>query len=100
MRTCRIPDLVDSFHHRIHRRIVTDRIIRAVKIIIDRSGYPHNRHIMFLYHLASPGKSSVTPDNYQGIYTMLFQTLVSLSPSFRCPESFALAVFNIVPPVV
>ena len=48
MSTCCIPDLIHGLHHRVYRRVIPDRVISPVKIIIYRTGNSDNMHVMLL----------------------------------------------------
>ena len=86
MRGCRITDFIDTLHDRIQSRIITDRDIRTIQVIIDRTGQADNRIIKFLRKDTGSGQRPVTADGDQGIDAVLHQFVVSLLTAFRCFE--------------
>ena len=80
---CRVTDFIDTFHDRIQSRVVADRDIRAIQVIINRTRQADNRIIELLCKDASPRQRSVTTDGDQSIDTMLHQFVVSLLTAFR-----------------
>ena len=89
MSTCRIPYLIHGLYHRIYCRIIPDRVIRPVKIIIYRTGNPYNMHVMLLAKQPGPGKSSIPTDHHQGINSQFLHLLVSFRTPLRCTEFLA-----------
>ena len=64
---CRVTDFIDTFHDRIQSRVVADRDIRAIQVIINRTRQADNRIIELLCKDARTGQRSVTTDGDQGV---------------------------------
>ena len=86
MGTCRIPDLIHGIHHRVYRRVIPDRVISPVKIIIYRTGNSDNMYVMLLTEQPGSGKSSIPTNHDQCINSQFLHLLVSFRTSLRRTE--------------
>ena len=86
MGTRRVAYFIDSIHHGIHRRIVADRVIRTVQVVVYRTGNPHDRHVMLLTQQAGAGERTISTNHHQRVQPILFHLLVSLCTSFHRAE--------------
>ena len=86
MGTCRIPYLIHGIHHRVYRRVIPDRVISPVKIIIYRTGNSDNMYVMLLTEQPGSGKSSIPTNHDQCINSQFLHLLVSFRTSLRRTE--------------
>ena len=89
MRSSRITDLIHAFHDRVQGCIITDRRIRAIQVIINRTRQSYDREIKLLSENTRSRQRSVTTDSDQGIDPMLLQLIIGLFSSLGSLELHA-----------
>ena len=89
MRGSGITDLIHAFHDRVQGRIITDRRIRAIQVIINRTRQSYDREIKLLSENTRSRQRSVTTDSDQGIDPMLLQLIIGLFSSLGSLELHA-----------
>ena len=85
MRDRGIAYAVKALHHRIQRRIDTDRHRCPVDVVIDRRWDPHHRNTLLVQPLR-PLQRAVPPDDNKAIERTFLDSRESLSLSLLCAE--------------
>ena len=79
----RVPDLVHTLNDRVKRRIIADRGICPVKIVVNRARQTDDRGIIFVSELLRAGKGAVTTDDDKSIDSEFHQIVIGLLAAFR-----------------
>ena len=90
----RVAQFVDRLHDRIQRRVVADRRVRASEVVVDRSGKPHDRHVVFLGEKSRAGQRSVAADHHQSVDARSHHVVVSRLAAFHGLELLAAGGFQ------
>ena len=89
MAGCSVANLVDTLFDRVQRGVVANRAIRAIKVVVDRSGQSDTREVVFFSQLQRAAQRTITADNDECIDIFALQGFIGLSATFRCRKSLA-----------
>ena len=83
-----ITDTVHTFHNGIHRRVVSYRRVRTIKVVVDGTRQSDDRHIILFGKHSRTCQRTVTTDDHQRIDFLLLHVFESLVATFRSHELF------------
>ena len=86
---CRIPDLVDTFHNGIQRRVVANGRIGAIEVVVNRARKADYSHIMLTCKQLGSCQRTVASNDHERIYAELLDIGIGLRPTFRRAEFLA-----------
>ena len=89
MRRGRIPDLVHRRHDGVERRVVADRQVCAVEVVVDRAREAYDGDVKFVGELPCTRQRSVASDHDQRIDPMGAHRLVGEAATFGGAELWA-----------
>ena len=86
---CSVPDLVDTFHNGVQRRIVANGRVGAVEVVVNRARKADYCHIVLTCKQLGACKRTVASDDDERVYAELLDIGISLFPAFRRAEFLA-----------
>ncbi len=84
-----VADLVHTLHYGVQCRVVADRGVRAVQVIVDGARESNYRELEFIAEKTRSGKGAVTADHHKGIYAVAAENIVCALPALRGLEFLA-----------
>ena len=91
---CGIPDAVNRFYGRVHRRIKADGVVGTVQVIVNRTRNPYERNVVFLGKNIRPGEGTIAPYADAGINIESGEGFESGATSLRLHEALATGRFE------
>ena len=82
----RIANSIDTIHDGIHRRVVADGGICAVKVIVDGARQTDDREVELHTEVAGSSQRTITADDDQAVNFLLLTGLVGLLLALGCRE--------------
>ena len=80
-----ITNTVYTLHNSVHRRVITNRTVRTIKVVIYRTRQTNTTIIELLGKNHRSRQRAITANNYQCINAFLHKIVVCLLASFyRC----------------
>ena len=89
VRTGGVANAVNTLHDGVHRCIVTDGGISAVKVVVDGARQPNDGEVELHSKVACASQGTVASDDDQCIYLFLQASLIGFLLAFWCHELLA-----------
>ena len=93
-----ITNTVDTLHNRVHRRVITYRTVRTIKVVVYRTRQTDTTIIKLLCKQHSTRQRTITADDHQSINPLTNKVVVCLLSTLLVVKPFERAVLRIVPP--
>ena len=89
MRIGSVTDAVYTVHDGVHRRVVTDRSIGAVEVVVDGAGQTNHGEVILHAKVPCTCQRAITADDYKSINLMLLAHLVGFLPTLSSHKLLA-----------
>ena len=89
VRVRRVADLIDAVHDGVERRIVSDRGIRTVEVVVDGSRKSHAWDVILRGNDLGACKRAVSADDHEGVDSVGLYVLIRLCTAFLTHEVLA-----------
>ena len=94
MRRGGVAQLIHCVHNRIESRVVADRGVGAVEVVVDRAGQTHDGDIELRGKDTRTRQRAVATDNYQCVNAFALHCFVCHLATFGCLELLAASRFE------
>ena len=94
VRVGRVPNFVDAVQRRVHGRVVANRVIGTVQVVVYGAGRAHRGDAKLLLKNHGPGECAVAANGHQALNAVVHQLVESLLPAFLGHEFLAAGRFQ------